>query len=238
MRRKRGGIQQASCVLAAVVLLSACTGNYPPNAGSPYAGYPQPNLPSTQGSQFTQTVGVPAALGGVTGAVAGGLLCKKNRAACAAGGAAAGGLLGAGAGYVVAGKNQSSANREQELRSLTQSAQQQTDYYRRIIADTNSAIEQYRQEIGALRSQYQQGQVRQARYQQEAAKLQSDITVLQGNIKTNEQTIAAVTADLQRFGQKDTGALVAERDELVRQRDLMQRELSVLLGFEEAVRTS
>lgn len=231
MRTKLGGSRQATSVLIASVLLSACAAGTYPFPGGSYPGNPQSYATqSSQGSQFAQTVAVPTLLGGAAGAGLGALVCPKNRATCAVGGGAAGGLLGGAAGYYVAGKNQQASNREQELSSRIQAAQEQTVYFQRIIDDTNENIAQYREDIRALQSQYHTGQVIHARNQQEENKLQNNISVLQNSIHSINQTITKINIDLQKFAGADTGKLSEEQDELIHQRDTMQKQLDALNG--------
>lgn len=232
----RGRPRVVALTLAATVGLSACASSTP-SADAPDISENQKTL-RTEASRFNETVALPAVIGAVGGAVLGGLLCHKDRAACAGGGAAAGALIGGGAGYLVALQNEKFANREEELRARTNAAKQEVERFDRVIAATNGVITEHKQEIAVLRQRYRTGQASKSDYQKRVAILNDDIGALKVNISANQKNIDTINADLQRLGRDGTSGLAADRDKLLREQNIMKKQLTELTGLSEAIATS
>lgn len=224
-------------ILAAVVGFSACAGGRPASSDAPDISQNQKTL-RTEASRVRETVSVPAVIGAVGGAVLGGLLCDKEKAACAVGGAAAGGLIGGGAGYLVALQNEKFANREEELQARTNAAKRETERFDRLITATNGVITEHKQEIALLRQRYRAGRALKSDYQKQVSVLNDDIGALKINISANQKNIDAINKDLERLGRDGTRGLSAERDKLVRQKNILEKQLAVLTGLTEGALTS
>jgi len=225
-------VHPVSLILAAMLGLSACAGSTS-TADTPGLSAEQQTL-RTEASKFNQTVGVPAILGVLAGATLGAVLCRDNKAACAAGGAAVGGAIGGGAGYLVARENTKAASQEEALRVRTAAAGEDIDRFNRVIAATNKVITQHQQNIRVLKAAYRKGEGDLTSAQQERTAIAEDSKALELTIAANKERIAAITEDIEHYG-SDAHSLVAKRDELITQQGYLNSQLKKLRGEYVAV---
>jgi uncharacterized protein YukE len=217
--------------------LTGCTSSKPSGDNAADVSQNQRVL-RTEASKFNETVAAPAVIGAVGGGVLGGLLCKKNKAACAAAGAGAGALIGGGAGYLVALQNEKFANREAELRARSDAATAEAERFDGLINATNNVIAEHKQEIAALGQRYRAGEASRDDYQKRVSIINEDIEALKTTIGSNQKDIDAINKDITRLGRSGTSELAAERDKLLRQKGILEMQLQELIGVSKRASTS
>jgi uncharacterized membrane protein len=121
-------------------------------------------------SRFNMTVAQGAATGAVLGAAAGYFLAGSgNKAQGALTGAAVGGALGTAAGYAVARNNFQQQRTEQNLNALIASAQQDAAVAQQAAAAAHQRAVEAQTRIRQLNAQYRAGQITSEKYQAEIA---------------------------------------------------------------------
>lgn len=197
---------------------------------------PQQRQLRTEAARFNQTIGEGALVGALGGAALGALLGGDDPLAGAAIGAAAGAAVGAGAGYLVAAQNQDYASAEARLNAQIQAAQQDAARYRTIVDTTRAVVNSHKQNIAQLNQQYRAGQITAAQYQDQVSSISGDLESIQSLIDENRTIVGAYEEEIAalRSSRRDASQLVAARDEMVLQRQNLEKEYDDLLEAVDA----
>ena len=225
-------IKPLACAMVLALGLAACS-----TTGSGF-GADESNLTPAQrelrqeAERFNQTVLEGALTGALIGGIAGALLSEDDPLAGAAIGAGAGAAVGAGAGFFVASQNEEYANEEQRLEAQVAAAQEDVARYERIVLSTERVVNEYRQRIARLDSQYADGQVTAAEYRNQVAGVQTDLDAIQALIDENGNIVEAYEAEIASLRQQGRSSteLAAARTEMIQEREALQSQYNELLS--------
>lgn len=197
---------------------------------------PQQRQLRTEAARFNQTVGEGALVGALGGAALGALLGGDDPLAGAAIGAAAGAAVGAGAGYLVAAQQEQYASAEARLNAQIEAAQRDAARYRTIVDTTRAVVNSHKQNIAQLNSQYRAGQITAAQYQNQVSSISGDLASIQSLIDENRTIVGAYEEEIAEVqsSRRDAGQLIAARNEMVRQRQDLEKEYDELLEAVDA----
>jgi DNA repair exonuclease SbcCD ATPase subunit len=222
----------AALALAAMLSISGCAGG-----GSPLGVFKSSDdaelTPAQQelreeSDRFKWTRVQGAALGAVTGAVAGWFITDDWKGA--AGGAAVGGVLGYAAGYYIDSVNQEYANEQEALNTRIDAAGKDVDRYDKAAADARQVVNQHKATIAELNAEYASQQITAEQYGAKVASIQGDIEALQGLIKESSGNLELMDKDIAALREKgaNVGGLSVKRDALASKRDALQAQLDTL----------
>jgi C4-dicarboxylate-specific signal transduction histidine kinase len=170
--------------LSASLFLSACQTTSTTNAnGEPLT--PAEIRMREQASTYNSTIAEGALAGCVAGGLLGLLVGGKRGVANAAIGCAVGGALGAGAGAYVADKQETYANREQQIAAMTADVQADNERLEALIESTRQVIAQDTARIKQTEQQLAAGKIT---MEQAKAKMAS----VDANKEYLDQTIAGL----------------------------------------------
>lgn len=225
-------IKPLACAMVVALGLAACS-----TTGGGF-GADDSNLTPAQrelrqeAERFNQTVLEGALTGAVIGGIAGALLADDDPLAGAAIGAGAGAAVGAGAGYFVASQNEQYANEEQRLDAQIAAAQEDVARYERIVLSTERVVNEYRQRIARLDSQYTAGQVTAAEYRNQVAGVQTDLDAIQSLIDENSNIVEAYETEIASLRQqgRSSSELAAARTEMIQERQALENQYNELLS--------
>lgn len=178
-------------------------------------------------ARFTNTVATGAVAGAVLGAGAGALLAgRNNRAQGALIGAAAGGALGAGAGYAVASNNARQTRSEDSYNSAIQEAQGEADAYRRSAVASASIANEAETKLRTLNAQYAAKQISADAFRAQLANYRSDLEILNKQVADSSKTSASMRTDARSAGRGRGQQLASTASEIERSNSELRNNAS------------
>lgn len=212
-----------AALMACVMLLAGCAGQI---GGPPLTPAQQQLQQANQ--RFNKTVGEGALVGALAlglvgagvGALAGG---GKGAAIGAASGLVLGGALGAAMGYDVARRNYAQARTEDNLKQLIASANTDADAYHRSAVASRSIAAEARQKIAYLDSQYRARTITADQYKAQMASYRSSSEIMQSQLSSSEQRVAAMRADAANQSGPDRAALINDARQVEEARRALQQ---------------
>lgn len=167
--------------------------------------------------RFNNTVLTGAVTGALLGAGAGALLAgRNNRAQGALVGAAAGGALGAGAGYGVASNNQRQTQSEDTYNALIQEAQTRADQARKSAAASRVIADDAAARLRTLNAQYASKQISADAYRAQLARQRDNLNVLNERIREADSTSATLRTQARGLDRARAAPLLASATDLDR----------------------
>lgn len=135
-------------------------------------------------------------------------------------------------------QNEKFASRESELRARSDAARAETERFDGLIDATSNVIAEHKQEIAVLRERYRAGEVSRDDLQKRVAAVNEDIDAVKVSISSSQKDIDAINKDITRLGRNGTGELAAERDRLLDQKRILEKQLQELIGISKRASTS
>lgn len=200
-----------------------------------------PRLTQGDSAKFFSKAGAQAcAAGALTGVLACALTNSSNKAACMAIAAVAGCGIGAGGAYVLDQRRAKYSNNEQRIQSFIDDVQKDNDNLRQRIQEVNVVLRENQKTLQQLQQQIASKQIDQKKAQSELNRIKANKAYLEKELANINARIdgfqdiiekeRAVGADVRPFQQK--------LDALVRDRDLMQRNIDTALALSSSIKVA
>jgi hypothetical protein len=171
-----------------------------------------------QTAALNKTVWEGAAMGALAGALAGALIDRKQPLRGGLLGAFGGGLAGGAAGQYVAARQQEAGNTLNTVEAITADVRRKNVEARQAIDSMETVIAEDRRKVAILKAQLRDGQITQAKYEQQAAVVRDDHAEIAGAAKCvadQSQVFEESAATLKaRNPYVETGRLNSEIDSL------------------------
>ena len=200
-----------------------------------------PRLTQGDSAKFFTKAGAQAcAVGALTGVLACALTHSSNKAACMAIAAVAGCTVGAGGAYVLDQRRAKYSNNEQRIQSFIEDVQKDNDNLKVRINEVNVVLRENQQTLRQLQQQIATKQIDQK-------KAQSELNRIKANKAYLEKELANINARIDGFQDiiekeravgADVRPLQAKLDGLVRDRDLMQRNVDSALALSSSIKVT
>ncbi|MDN3986519.1 hypothetical protein [Zwartia vadi] len=200
-----------------------------------------PRLTQGDSAKFFTKAGAQAcAAGALTGVLACALTNSSNKAACMAIAAVAGCGIGAGGAYVLDQRRAKYSNNEQRIQSFIEDVQKDNDNLRQRIQEVNVVLRENQKTLQQLQQQIATKQIDQK-------KAQTELNRIRANKAYLEKELANINARIDGFQDiiekeravgADVRPLQQKLDVLVRDRDLMQRNIDTALALSSSIKVA
>lgn len=225
----------AFILLASLIFLSGCQ-----TMGSG-EGDVDPRLTQGDSAKFFTKAGAQAcAAGALTGVLACALTNSSNKAACMAIAAVAGCGIGAGGAYVLDQRRAKYSNNEQRIQSFIEDVQKDNDNLRKRIQEVNVVLRENQQTLKQLEQQIASKQVDQKKAQTELNRIKANKAYLEKELANINSRIDGFQDIIEK--ERAVGAnvrpLQEKLDVLVRDRDLMQRNIDTALALSSSIKVT
>ncbi|MBF0304854.1 MAG: hypothetical protein HQL41_04300 [Alphaproteobacteria bacterium] len=218
---------KAVSVLVISLLISGCVTT---SAGNGTSGGGEP-LSSDQ-QALRNYASTYAAQGALLGAVAGaglGLLLSKGDARGAMVGAAGGALVGGGAGHMIGQQQAGHAEQAGSIAAVKAQYDTKVTDAKNVVNASRNLVNQYEQEISALRRQASGDKAAQARLQSKLEAAKRDKELMEGSAAAIEKQLTELNAYIAQQGSNaGVSALVKQRDELKAQLASLKGQITVI----------